>query len=324
MLALAAVYLIWGSTYYAIKVLVHTVPPFFVSGFRFIFAGLILLAWELLRGTSMPTGREWLTGTVTGIAMIVFGYGSVVWTSQFTPSAIIAIMVSAVPIWMTVLSLLNPSYANPKLRVYVGLIIGLIGVTIMVNPFDIGAESSIKLEHAALILIGTLGWSLGSLYSARAPRHKSMFMSIALQMTVGGFALCMVGVITGELNSLRLESFTWEAWVALFYLVIFGSLIAFSAYIYLLNNVAPSLAGTYAFVNPLVAMVIGSVLAGELLTARDLVAAAVILAGVVLITLGQSKTAQHKEAEVSCLEDSVDANFGVNSRLGSRTPAASK
>ena len=297
-LALGAVYLIWGSTYYAIKILVTDAPPFFISGSRFIIAGLILFAWEIFRGTPMPNSRQWLNGSITGVSMILFGFGSVVWTSQFAPSAIIAIMVSAVPIWMTVISVLNPSYACPQFRVYVGLIIGLIGVTIMVNPFDLGDHNSIKLEHAAMLLLGTLAWSLGSLYSARVSKQpnsaqttkrQSMFMSIALQMIIGGFALSGIGVLSGELHVLRFETVTLEAWIALFYLIIFGTLVAFSAYIWLLNNVAPSLAGTYAFVNPLVALLIGAFLAGEALSMRDLIATAVILIGVVLITLGQDR-----------------------------------
>ncbi len=295
--AFAAVYLIWGSTYLAIRYAVATLPPLLMAGARFVIAGTILLLWARLREGSTPTRRDWITGLASGALLLLGGNGAVVWAEQRVPSGIAALLVAVVPLWMVLLDWLRPDGRRPASPVFVGLALGLAGLALLVGPDALHGGGDVSLIGAAVLMGGSLSWAIGSLYTKRAPRPSSANRGSGTQMFAGGVCLLLAGALTGELRTLDVAHAATSSWIGFVYLVTFGSLIGFTAYVYLLAHTTAAKAATYAYVNPVVAVLLGWLIAREPVTARTVLAAAVILAGVAIITIARDASPAAPEAQ---------------------------
>jgi drug/metabolite transporter (DMT)-like permease len=285
--AFAAVYVIWGSTYLAIRYSVQTIPPFLMGGSRFIVSGAILVAWARLRGERLPSTREWLGATITGVLLVCGGNGAVAWAEQRVPSGIAALLVAVVPLWMVLIDWLRPHGTRPKFSAMIGIIIGLCGLALLVGSDALSGRGAFDLSGAIILILGSLSWAVGSIHSRQTSQAQSAVMSTGTQMIGGSAGLLLGAVVLGEVQRFDVTTVSTESALGWLYLVTFGSLVGFTAYIYLLKVTTPAKASTYAYVNPLVAVFLGWAIAGEPITARTLVAAAVILAGVAMITLGR-------------------------------------
>jgi drug/metabolite transporter (DMT)-like permease len=282
-LAFAAVYVLWGSTYLAIRVGVETIPPFLLAGIRHLTAGALLLGWLRLSGTPAPTRRHWRSAAVIGGLMLLGGNGLVTWAEQRVPSGLAALIVASVPIWMTVLDGLQ-NRKRPHGIVILGLALGLGGLAVLVAPGRIaGVASRVDPLGAAALLSAALFWAIGSLYSRKAALPTSTLLATAMEMTAGGLILLATAAVAGEWRGFSLAAVSGRSFLALAYLIVAGSLLGFTAYIFLLGATTPARVSTYAYVNPVVAMVLGWAILGETLTLRTFVAASIIVAAVALI-----------------------------------------
>jgi len=286
--AFIAVYIVWGSTYLAIRYAVQTIPPFVMVGTRFIVSGVILYAWARWRGSPRPTSAQWKDATVTGALMLCCGNGAVSWAEQRVPSGIASLLVAVVPLWMVLVDWLRPRGERPRAVVVAGVIVGLVGLAVLVGPASLNGKGDVDSTGAIVLILGSLAWAAGSVFNRHGSRPDSAAMSTGLQMIGGSIALLLLGVMRGELAQLHVREISAASWAGWIYLVTFGSLVGFTAYIYLLQTVSPAKASTYAYVNPLVAVLLGWAIAGESVTVRSLGAAAIILAGVAMITISQS------------------------------------
>jgi drug/metabolite transporter (DMT)-like permease len=284
--AFAAVYTVWGSTYLFIRFAVETLPPFLMAGARFAVAGAILYLWARLRGAATATRAEWRGAAIAGLFLLLGGNGAVVWAEQRVPSGVTALLVATVPIWMVLLEWLRPGGKRPRAGVFVGLALGLAGLALLVGRGAVsGGGEGADLVGAAVLVVGSILWATGSIYVRHSQHPSSALVSNAVQMLAGGAALLVAGTVVGELGRLDLGAASARSLFSLLYLVIAGSLIGFTAYTYLLQVSTPAKVSTYAYVNPVVAVFLGWAFAGEEITARTLIAAAVILAGVAIITM---------------------------------------
>lgn len=284
-IAFAAVYVVWGSTYLAIKYAVQTIPPYLMGGSRFLLAGVILFVWARSRGAEKPSRRQWRDAAIVGTLLLCGGNGAVAWAEQRVPSGITALLVASVPLWMVVIDWLRPHGKRPPLVVGFGLIVGLGGVAILALPGATHSSGGIDPIGALMLLLGSISWAAGSIYSRHGSRPTSAEMATALQMIAGSVALFVVAIVAGEVGRFHPSAVTMASFVGWSYLVTFGALIGFTAYIYLLRETTPAKATTYAYVNPIVAVVLGWMIAGEPITPRTVVAAAIILASVAMISL---------------------------------------
>jgi drug/metabolite transporter (DMT)-like permease len=288
LLAFACVYLIWGSTYLAIRWVVEVWPPFLTAGARFLTAGAVLVAWGMARGARWPRPAQWRASALTGSLMLLGGNGAVVWSEQRVPSGLVALMVSCVPLWMALLQGLGGG-ARAGARTWVGVFIGLGGIAILVGPHSFAGGERLDLWAAGALMLGSLSWSAGSVLASRLTLPVPPILASGLQMLSGGVLLTLLGVATGEPARLAGAPLEPRALLSLGYLIVFGSIIGFNAYVWLLGVVAPSRVATYAFVNPVVAVLLGWAMAGEPLTARTLLASAVIVGAVALITFAKRR-----------------------------------
>ncbi len=284
LLAFAIVYLVWGSSYLAIRFGLETLPPFLMAGARFALAGALLLAWARQRGVARPTAMNWRAALVGGALMFLVANGGVVWAEQYVPSSIAALMSATIPLWIVLIDWLRLGAARPGLSVLAGLALGFGGIMLLVGPPP-GGGDPLYMAGVLLLCVTPIGWSAGSLYSRRGGLPVSPILATGMQLLCGGLLLLALGVLAGELNGFALAAVSLRSWLALAYLTVIGSVITFSAYIWLLRVEDPARVGTYAFVNPLVAVALGAWLGAEPITARTLLAAALVIAGVVLITL---------------------------------------
>lgn len=283
--AFAIVYIVWGSTYLAIRFAIETLPPFLMAGGRFLVAGAMLYAWSrVLGGAARPTAMHWRSAAVVGLLLLLGGNGLVVWAEQRVPSGIAALVVGIVPCFMVLLDWLRPGGARPTPRVATGLVLGLAGLVWLVGPDAVMGGGRVDFLGTIALVLASLSWAMGSIYSRHAPM-PSPFLSSGMQMLAGGGALLVLGVALGEPWAFDAAAVTARSVLGWVYLIVFGSIVGFSAYIWLLRASTPARVSTYAYVNPVVAVFLGWLLADEPLTARVIVAAAVIVSGVVLITL---------------------------------------
>ena len=294
--AFAIVYVVWGSTYLAIRFAVESLPPFAMAGARFLFAGAVLLLWARLRGQELPTTRgEWRTAAIAGVLLLFGGNGSLVWAEQRIASGIAALLVATLPVWMVLLDWWRPGGVRPRAGVFAGLALGIGGLALLVGPGlapSGEAGAGVDLAAAGVLVLGSISWAAGSVYLRHVPRAASATASNGMQMLAGGVALGLVGLASGELRGFDTAAVTSRSALSLLYLAVFGSIVAFSAYTYILRVSTPARVATYAYVNPVVAMFLGWAFASEPVTPRTLAAAAVILAGVATITLtGESARA---------------------------------
>jgi drug/metabolite transporter (DMT)-like permease len=290
--ALVAVYILWGGTYLAMKVAIETLPPFTMAGIRFLIAGAIIYIWQVARGVEKPQKGHWKNAAIVGGTMLLGGNGSIVWAEQFVSSGIAAIIFATVPFWVMLLSWLWQGGKRPNGMVLVGLVLGLIGITLLVNN-SVGELSNTSSQWGGYIALvaATLFWAGGTLYSRVAKLPSAIFMSIALQMLTGGLLCLLFGVITGEWAQFHFTLVSMRSAFALGYLILFGSIIGFSAYIWLLKVADPTLVTTNTYVNPVVAVILGWMLAGEQMTSHDALAALLIVLSVIIVHKGNNRKA---------------------------------
>ncbi|HSB01891.1 MAG TPA: EamA family transporter [Anaerolineales bacterium] len=283
-IALVALYIVWGSTYLAIRFSVETIPPFLHASLRFLVSGTILYIWRRAAGDPAPTLSNWKSTAIVGAALLLGGNGLVGWAEQSVPSGIAALMITTSPFWLVLFESLRAGGAKPTWQAILGLFIGFVGVFILIGPAEItGAGASFNTFGIILLLFAPLFWSLGSIYAKGADMPKSTLLSTGMEMLTGAVALFLVSVVKGELHGFSFGLVSTRSWLGLTYLITFGSLIGFVSYGWLLHNAPVSLMSTYAYVNPVVAVLLGNLLADEPLNGRIVVAAAIIIGSVVLI-----------------------------------------
>ena len=294
--AFAAVYLVWGSTYLAIRFAVETLPPLLMAGARFLLAGAILLAWARLREPDVrPTRADWRAGLISGALLLLGGNGLVVWAEQRVPSGIAALLVAVVPLWMVLLDWLRPGGRRPHALVFGGLGLGLLGLVLLVGPDSLHGQGEVSASGALVLVLASLSWAAGSLYTKHAATGSSALNASATQMIAGGLCLVGVAAMVGELGTMDLGHASSRSILGFFYLVTFGSLVGYTAYVYLLAHTTAARASTYAYVNPVVAVLLGWALANEPVTSRTLLAAAVILGAVAIITVARDDVSAQGE-----------------------------
>ena len=291
--ALAAVYVVWGSTYLAIRYAIVSLPPFLMGGTRFAAAGAGMYLVLRRGGAPRPTAREWWWSAVAGVLLLGIGNGSVAWAEQRVPSGTAALIVATVALWIVMLDWLRPGGRRPPMLVLGGVLLGLVGVATLVGPKGFSATGGSRVDLVgALVLVGaSLAWAIGSLL-ARGRMPRPMLLGAAMKMVCGGVWLLLFGLAVGEWARLDLGAVGGRSLLALGYLAVFGSLVGYSAYIWLVGHVAPALATTYAYVNPVLAVLLGWAIAGEPLDARIAVAAATIVGAVALVSIGQARKAR--------------------------------
>jgi drug/metabolite transporter (DMT)-like permease len=285
-IALITIYIVWGSTYLAIRYAVETIPPFLMAGTRFLAAGLVLYIWRRLAGDPAPTRGQWLRASVVGLLLLLGGNGLVSLAEQKVASGIAALIVGSSPFWLTAIEALRPGGARPNLAGILGLVIGFGGIALLVAPSLLGGDSaSFHPSGIIMLLFASLFWSLGSIYSRHAQQPASSLLTTAMEMLAGAGGLYLVGTFTGEWRQFVPAQITIRSWLSVLYLILFGSMTGFTAYAWLLRNAPVSLIATYAYVNPLMAILLGSLLAGEALTTHVVISALIIIGSVVLVTL---------------------------------------
>lgn len=293
--ALLTVYLVWGSTYFAIAVMIETLPPLLAAGIRYATAGLIMLSVLVAHGRLRGGGFErpslvhWRSALIIGALLLLGGNGGVVLSELFIPSGIAAVLVATVPIWLAVFDA-GLTRRRPSGLVIGGLVAGIVGVAVLVVPVE-GLEGLDPLG-VALVVGATISWAAGSLYARRAPLPRSGLLGTGLEMLAGGAVLMLAGTLIGEVGRTDIGSFSARSLAALAYLVVFGSIVAFTAYTWLLANVPVSTVGTYAYVNPIVAVALGAMFLSEPITVRTGIAAVIIIGAVVAMVSGRPRTAR--------------------------------
>jgi len=285
MAAFAAVYLIWGSTYLGIRFAVETLPPFLMGGARFLTAGLILYAWLRATGTPSPTGRSWRRTLIAATLLLGIGNGAVNWAEQRVPSGVTALIIAATPVWFALFDWLRPGGTRPALQTSLGIGVGFAGVLLLTGPGTPARDGAVDLAGVAALLGAGIAWAIGSLYTKYSPIPEPPMMTAAQQMITGGAILSLTGLALGEFSAGQLAKVSLRSLEAFAYLTLIGSLVGFTAYTWLLKATTPARVSTYAYVNPVIAVLLGWALGGESLTSRMLVAAAVIVTGVIIITL---------------------------------------
>ncbi len=307
-LALGAVYVIWGSTYLAIRFAIETVPPFLMAATRYLTAGALLYGWARLRGAPRPKLIHWRSAFLVGAFLLLAGNGGVVWAEQKVDSGLAALLISTEPIWIVVLVWLRSGRQRPNPRVIAGMLLGFTGLVMLVRPSGVSAGAAIDPVGAAVLVLASLSWAWGSLYGQRAPLPDSPLAATGMQMLGGGTLLLIASTLTGEPARFALSKVSLRSALSLGYLIVFGAIVAFTAYVWLMRVAPPVLVSTYAYVNPVVAVLLGWAFAGEPLTAGTLISAAVILAGVALITSAQGKSTptETRQAESKPIFEEVE------------------
>lgn len=296
--ALILLYVVWGSTYFGIKVAIETIPPFFHAGVRFLVSGLILVIWQKAAGSEMPTRKQWISTAIIGTLLLLGGNGLVSWAEQFIPSGIAALIIGSVPMFLVVLEAVRPGGVKPTWQAIVGLLIGFVGIFILVGPAEIsGGEMNLDPFGVIALLSACLLWALGSTYSKSADLPKSSLMTTGAEMLMGSIGLFVVSLLTGELNGWNPADVSARSLYGLLYLITIGSIVGFGSYIWLLQNAPISLVATYAYVNPIVAVLLGYWFGNEVLEPRIWLATAIIIGSVMFINR-RSNPQVEKEAKV--------------------------
>jgi drug/metabolite transporter (DMT)-like permease len=287
-LAFACIYFIWGSTYLAIRYAVETIPPLFVASFRHLIAGGLLFGWCWWRGLR-PTRQQWVASIVLGGLFFLIGHGTLHWAEQTLPSGVAAFLIATEPIFVAIiLTATRRTRITPKLLI--GLLLGLFGVALIIGA-DLQTGRFQMLSSFA-VLIGTVSWSIGMVYSRSAALHPDDSMAAAMSLLAGAVMLFLVGMVAGEAAEFELALVSVKSLAALGYLAIAGSLVAYSAYFWLLNRFPPTLIATHTYVNPVVALVLGWSIAGEVLTARFVFGGVVVIAAIALVGRATSRESQ--------------------------------
>ena len=303
--ALLALYIVWGSTYLAIRFAVETIPPFMHASMRFLISGIILYLWRRAAGDAMPTASNWKSTAIVGTFLLLGGNGLVSLAEKNIPSGIAALVISTSPFWLVLFESMRAGGNKPNWQSILGLVIGFGGVFLLIGPSEItGSKQEFNTVSVILLLIAPFLWSLGSIYARGADMPKSTLMSTGMQMLTGSVSLFIVSVLTGELNGFSFGDVSMRSWWGLIYLITFGSLVGFVSYGWLLHNAPVSLTSTYAYVNPVVAVFLGWLLANEELNARIGLASAIIIGSVIFINWARQLKAKEKPLQIAAQESS--------------------
>jgi drug/metabolite transporter (DMT)-like permease len=305
--AFAAVYILWGSTYLAIKYVIETLPSLISAGARFLLAGSTLfIVGRFSKDYEKPTLKQWRASFVIGVLLFLGGTGGVVLAERHISSGLAALLVATEPFWVVLLSWLWLKGARPDWKVALGLLIGFAGVYLLIGAAGASGEGTLRPIGVVLVIAATLCWATGSIYGVRAPAPKSPILAAGMQMLAGGLALLLVGTLMGEWTAFDIAAVSLNSCLALVYLLIFGSLITFTAYSWLLKNARPAMVATYAYINPVIAVILGWAIAGEAFTGRMSLGAVVIVASVVLITSQNSEAKPIEEEKAVLVERSME------------------
>ena len=300
--AFAAVYIFWGSTYLAIKYAIETLPPFLMAGSRFVVAGGILMIWaRFAKDYERPKAAHWKTSFIVGTLLLLGGNGGVVFAEHYISSSLTALLVATEPFWIVLLSWLWLKGTRPNLKTILGIAVGFFGVWLLINgETTSGSQSfgSMQFFGTIAVMAAALSWAVGSIYGLRAPAPRSSVLTAGMQMFSGGLVLFLVSLISGEFSRFDLAQVSLNSIFGVSYLIVFGSLIGFTAYSWLLKNAQPALVSTYAYVNPIVAVFLGWLIAGESFTGQMLIGATVIVGSVVLITSRDNDKDKEPEKEL--------------------------
>lgn len=291
--AFAIVYFVWGSTYLAIRFAIETLPPFGMAAARFLVAGSAMYAFaRLFGGAAAPTRAEWRTTAIAGVLLLVFGNGLVVWAEGSVPSGMAALIVGVVPCCTVLVDWLRPNGTRPGTRVVMGLVLGLAGLVVLIGPDAVLGGGRVDYAGVAALVLASFTWSVGSIYSRHVPMPRSAVLATGMEMLAASVGLAILALVHGDFSRHNAAPISLASVAGWLYLVVFGSIVAFTAYVWLLQVSTPTRVSTYAYVNPVIALFLGFAIAGEPLTARMMFAAAVIVSGVVLITLAQKTAAR--------------------------------
>ncbi len=300
--AFASVYIFWGSTYLAIKFAIETLPPFLMAGMRFTIAGVILyVVARFMKDYETPTKAHWKTSFIVGTLLLLFGNGGVVFAEKYISSSLAALLVATEPFWIVLLSWLWLKKDRPNLKVVAGIVLGFFGVWMLISGNAETAATSGSMQfYAAIAIIGAaMSWAIGSIYGLRSPVPKSSILTAGMQMFAGGIVLLFVSLISGEMFRFNVAQVSAHSIYGLIYLIIFGSLVGYTAYSWLLKNAQPAMVSTYAYVNPVIAVFLGWMIAGESFTAQMLVGAGIIVGSVALITSNKKQKAEESKSMIS-------------------------
>lgn len=291
-LALGLVYIVWGSTYLGIRLAIDTIPPFLMAGMRFLVSGLLLFGVMMGRGEKAPSGSQWRSAAMVGFLLITVANGGVSWVERWVPSGITALLVGTVPLWMALLEWVWKKKGFPPPATWAGIFLGMGGIALLVFARP-GAGAGSVAPLAASALVGTsLVWAFGSLLARSADLPKSALLGTSMEMITGGFFQLVVSLFLGEFQNFHPDAMSRSSILSWVYLTLIGSLVGFTSYIWVLKRSTPELASTYAFVNPVIAVILGWALAGEALDHSLFLAMGLIVTAVVLITMGSGKKAQ--------------------------------
>ena len=291
-LAFAAIYIIWGSTYLGIRVAIESMPPFLMAAARFIVAGSILFGVLKFRGGPWPTQRQWFTNTIIGTLLLLGGNGLVVWAELTIPSGVTALLIGVGPLFIVLTEWAWPGGQRPTWITIVAVLLRFAGVTWLAAPWETSQGGGLNPAGVLAILAACIFWALGSIYSRHAKHGADPLLAASLQMLGGGTMLVLVALAHGDFAALDVEAITGRGWIAFLYLTSIGSLVGFSTFVWLMKHSTPARVATYAYVNPVVAVFLGWLVLGETITSRTIVASAIIIAAVVIITTQKNKVAK--------------------------------
>jgi len=284
LLAFSIIYFVWGSTFLAIRVGVREVPPFLLAGMRFLVAGIVLYGWMRARGTRSPTRREWGGATLLALLIFVCDYGLLFWAERRVPSGIAAVMLATIPVFMALSEIVILKTQRLTMRLAVALVVGIGGVAVLVSHSVSFGDAPIDPVGACALIAAAISWSAASALTRKLALPAEKAMSSGVQMLAGGVLLVLTAALLGEFRGFHIEMVSVKAWLALTYLIVAGSIIGFTAYVWLIHHESPTKVGTYAYVNPVVAVLVGYFFGGEALGARTVAGAALVLVSVVVIT----------------------------------------
>jgi len=306
LLAFAIIYFVWGSTFLAIRVGVREVPPLVLASMRFFTAGAVLFLWLKVRGTPSPSPREWLAASILAICIFVLDYGLLFWAEQRVPSGIAAVMLATIPVFMALSEIVFLRTQRLTPRLALALLIGVGGVAVLVSHSVSFGEAPIDRAGAIALVIAAISWSVASALTRKLPLPASKAMSSGSQMLAGGILLAATAAMFGEFRGFHISAVSRGAWFALAYLIVAGSIIGFTAYVWLIHHESPTKVGTYAYVNPVVAVIVGYFLGGETVGPRTVLGTLLVLVSVVVITTTRSKKAVSPPLPSSLQEDLVE------------------
>jgi drug/metabolite transporter (DMT)-like permease len=289
LLAFGIIYFVWGSTFLAIRVGVREVPPLILASMRFFVAGAVLFLWLKLKGTPSPSRREWLAASVLAVCIFVVDYGLLFWAEQRVPSGIAAVMLATIPVFMALSEIFFLGTQRLTIRLAIALLVGIGGVAVLVSRSVSLGEAPIDRRGAVALVIAAISWSIASALTRRLPLPASKAMSSGAQMLAGGILLAVTAALFGEFRGFHIQAVSRGAWFALAYLIVAGSIVGFTAYVWLIHHESPTKVGTYAYVNPVVAVILGYFLGGEVVGPRTLLGTLLVLVSVVVITTTRAK-----------------------------------